>query len=209
MTELGLRERKKRQTRELISGTATVLFLRRGFDPVTVAEVAAAAGVSEKTVFNYFPRKEDLLLDRFPELIDLVTTAVRERPPGATVPAAVRGLILSLFTSGHPLSGYTEQSHADFYRVVVGSPALQARVREFLQELEDLLAILFAEVEGVAPDSVRARFAAAVTVAAYRSVYLTAAARLLSGADFLEVRESLPAEYTTAFDAVERMLSSP
>jgi AcrR family transcriptional regulator len=209
VTELGLRERKKRQTRELISGVATMLFLRRGFDPVTVAEVAAAAGVSEKTVFNYFPRKEDLFLDRFPELIDLVTAAVRQRPAGTGVPAAVRDMILSLFEAGHPLSGYTEQSHVGFYRVVVGSPALQARVREFLQELEDLLATLFAEAEGIARDSPRARFAAAVTVAAYRSVFLTAAARLLSGADFLEVRESLPAAYTTTFDAVERMLSSP
>ncbi|WP_436536794.1 TetR/AcrR family transcriptional regulator [Actinoplanes sp. HUAS TT8] len=204
---MGLRERKKRQTRELISGIATMLFLQRGFDPVTVAEVAAAAGVSPKTVFNYFPRKEDLFLDRFPELIDLVTHAVRGRREGTSVPAAVRGMVFSLLETGHPLSGYTEQSHAAFYRVVVDSPALQARVREFLQELEDLLAGLFAEAEGVPPDSPRARLAAAVTVAAYRSVYMTAASRLLSGADFLEVRDSLPDEYRSAFDAAERAIS--
>lgn len=61
---LGLRERKKRLTRQRISGEATALFLERGFDEVAVAEVARAAGVSTMTVFNYFPRKEDLFLDR-------------------------------------------------------------------------------------------------------------------------------------------------
>ncbi len=60
----GLRERKKRLTRQLISDTATGMFLERGFDEVRVTEIAVAAGVSEKTVYNYFPTKESLLLDR-------------------------------------------------------------------------------------------------------------------------------------------------
>ncbi len=64
----GLRERKKRLTRSLISDTATAMFLERGFDDVRVAEVAEACGVSEKTVYNYFPTKESLLLDREPEM---------------------------------------------------------------------------------------------------------------------------------------------
>lgn len=79
---MGLRERKKRQTRSLISDVASGLFVQRGFDNVTVAEVAEAAGVSAKTVFNYFPRKEDLFLDRYPEAVELVTRAVRERAEG-------------------------------------------------------------------------------------------------------------------------------
>lgn len=60
----GLRERKKWETRRRISDVATGLFFARGFDNVTIAEVAEAAGVSRMTVFNYFPRKEDLFLDR-------------------------------------------------------------------------------------------------------------------------------------------------
>src|ERR1700704_4814627 len=59
----GLRERKKRQMRQQISDTATEMFMERGFDAVRVAEIAEACGVSEKTVFNYFPTKESLLLD--------------------------------------------------------------------------------------------------------------------------------------------------
>ncbi|MFD0582588.1 helix-turn-helix domain-containing protein [Dactylosporangium darangshiense] len=75
--EQGLRERKKRETRRLISDVATMLFVERGFDAVTVAEIAARAGVAPKTVFNYFPRKEDLFLDRLEELSAMVTAAVR------------------------------------------------------------------------------------------------------------------------------------
>src|SRR5436305_1921691 len=64
---VGLREWKKARTRREIAGSAMQLFAQRGFDHVTVAEVAAAAGVSEKTVFNYFPTKEDLFFDEVPE----------------------------------------------------------------------------------------------------------------------------------------------
>src|SRR5690349_3772281 len=205
---MGLRERKKRKTRERSSGGATMLFLPRGFEPVTVAEVAEAAGVSQKTVFNYFPRKEDLYLDRLPELTGLVIQAVRERPAGTPVLTAIRGMVLDLLAAGHPLSAYPGQGHPAFYRVVVDSPALQARAREFVQELEQLLVTLFAEAEGIGPDTLRARFAAAVTVAAYRTVYVRAAARVLAGADQVEVGLGLADEYARAFDAAERALDA-
>lgn len=70
---LTLRERKKRETRQRISDEATMLFVARGFDEVTVAEIAKAAHVSAMTVFNHFPRKEDLFLDRIPEAVELFT----------------------------------------------------------------------------------------------------------------------------------------
>ena len=75
----GLRERKKRQVRQRISNVATALFLVHGFDNVTVAEVAAAAEVSEQTVFNYFPTKESLFFDRSEPMIRTVADAVRQR----------------------------------------------------------------------------------------------------------------------------------
>src|SRR6476659_3998217 len=95
-TEKGLRERKKRQTRQLISDVATMLFVERGFDAVTVTEIAARAGVSPKTVFNYFARKEDLFLDRLEELSALVTAAVRDAPADTGPLAALRALVLDL-----------------------------------------------------------------------------------------------------------------
>src|SRR5256885_1147003 len=81
-TTEGLRERKKRQTREAIARAAMELFEAHGFDEVTVAEVARAADVSEKTVFNYFPTKEDLLLHGSDERRAALIEAIRARPRG-------------------------------------------------------------------------------------------------------------------------------
>jgi AcrR family transcriptional regulator len=85
----GLRERKRRLTRQLISDAATVLFGIHGFDNVKVADVAERVGVSEKTVYNYFPTKESLVLDSADEMIERVTTALRERRPEESVTQAV------------------------------------------------------------------------------------------------------------------------
>src|SRR6188472_4655459 len=81
----GLRERKKRQTRAAIAEAAMALFLARGFDAVTVADVARAADVSEKTVFNHFPTKEDLVLHGGQERRAALIEAIRARPPGASL----------------------------------------------------------------------------------------------------------------------------
>src|SRR6185295_7840208 len=84
-TSEGLRERKKRQTRESIAAAAMQLFQARGFDAVTVADVARAADVSEKTVFNYFPTKEDLVFGRGAERTAALIEEIRTRPPGTSV----------------------------------------------------------------------------------------------------------------------------
>lgn len=85
----GLRERKKRRTRQLISDVATVVFLARGFDRVKVSEIAELVGVSEKTVYNYFPTKESLVFDRSDETIERLVSALRERDPGESPTKAV------------------------------------------------------------------------------------------------------------------------
>lgn len=89
----GRRERKKAATREAISDVATQLFMERGFDRVTVAEVAEAADVSIKTVFNHFGSKEDLFLDREAEVRQGIVDAVAARPPGQSVTGALRVLL--------------------------------------------------------------------------------------------------------------------
>ena len=81
----GLRERKKRETREAIARAAWKLFVRRGFDAVTVADIARAANVSEKTVFNYFPTKEDLVYWRMESFEDELLETIRTRAPGESV----------------------------------------------------------------------------------------------------------------------------
>ncbi|MGZ4245896.1 MAG: TetR/AcrR family transcriptional regulator [Solirubrobacteraceae bacterium] len=85
----GLRERKRRLTRQLISDAATAMFATRGFDNVKVSEVADRVGLSEKTVYNYFPTKESLVLDTADEAVERMARALRERRPDESLTAAV------------------------------------------------------------------------------------------------------------------------
>ena len=93
--QLGLRERKKEQTRQLIAETARRLFSERGFERVTVAEIARTAEVSEQTVFNYFPTKEDLVYWRLQSFEDELLRTIREREPGEPALAAFGRFILA------------------------------------------------------------------------------------------------------------------
>ncbi|TSB32387.1 TetR/AcrR family transcriptional regulator [Streptomyces benahoarensis] len=202
---LTLRERKKRRTRQRISGEATRLFIERGFEQVTVAEVARAAEVSAMTVFNYFPRKEDLFLDRVPEVAEMLVRAVRDRGPGEVPLAALRRLATGLVASGHPLTKVGE-GFGNFWRTVLDSPALRARGREVLEELEELLAAELGRATGAAPGDPEPRLAAALIVAGWRAAYATAARRQLDGdpAEVVAVEQAAVLERT--FDALERAL---
>src|SRR3954454_18152863 len=91
----GLRERKKQRTRERIAETARQLFAERGFDAVRVAEIAEAADVAEKTVFNYFATKEDLVYWRLEAFEDELLGAIRERKAGESVLDAFSRFVLA------------------------------------------------------------------------------------------------------------------
>jgi AcrR family transcriptional regulator len=127
------------QTRARILEAAHWMFLERGYDAVTVAEVAREAGVSSVTVFNHFPRKEDLFLDRTDDAVEFLRSAVRGRAPGVDVLTSLRATAFRLFHERHPLSGVDERS-LPFFRTVAGSPSLIARVREISAELQAVLA---------------------------------------------------------------------
>ncbi|MFH8571471.1 TetR/AcrR family transcriptional regulator [Streptomyces sp. NPDC017993] len=138
----GLRERKKRQTRQHISDVATGLFLERGFDAVTIAEVAEAADVSVNTVYNYFPAKEDLFLDRSKSLVDRLSRSVRGRDKGESAAAAVLRDLREEAVAVSPSLGLID-GYDRFMRVVHDAPTLKARLwylqQESLVNLEDTL----------------------------------------------------------------------
>lgn len=94
VTEHGLRERKKTQTRERIADAAAALFAARSYDEVSVPEVARAADVSDQTVYNYFPAKQDLVLDRAEEIRERYGRVVLDRPAGTSPADALRPLLL-------------------------------------------------------------------------------------------------------------------
>src|SRR6266849_3044960 len=93
--EAGLRERKKRQTRGTIARVALELFSERGYHNTTLADIARAADVSTRTIFAYFPSKEDILFCDFPAMKDALARALAERPPGTDVLETLRDFILS------------------------------------------------------------------------------------------------------------------
>lgn len=199
MPEPGLRERKKQATRRHIADVATALFAARGFDNVTVAEVAEAASVSKMTVFNYFPRKEDLFLDRHADRIAALEQVVRERPDGVSVVAAMRRHHHELLASRHPLSGAIE-GVVGFWQVLRSSPALVQRMHEQGREIEDALAAVLAEEDA---DKTRARLVASLLAAVIGSVFGIAVQRILAGDDVEEVRRDQVGVLDRAFDQLE------
>ncbi|GAA2088867.1 TetR/AcrR family transcriptional regulator [Actinomadura alba] len=200
---MGLRELKKQQTRQAISDHATRLFLERGFDDVTIAEVAAAAQVAKMTVTNYFPRKEDLALDLHDQFVEGLARTVAEREPGESALAALRRAYLAAVARHDPVIGF---SGADFARMVTSSQALLARLREFHEQREEALALVLAEESGTDTHDVRARTAAAQLGGAHRVLFNETLRRTLRGERDQEIAAALTAAVGTAFDLLEPAL---
>ncbi|WP_037772984.1 TetR/AcrR family transcriptional regulator [Streptomyces sclerotialus] len=143
----GLRERKKRQTRQYLSDVATGLFVERGFDAVTVAEIAEACEVSVNTVYNYFPAKEDLFLDRSKGVVDRLSRWVRGRGAGESAAAAVLRELREEVETVSPKVGLFE-GYEQFMRVIHGSAALKARLWYVQQETAEHLVCTLREETG-------------------------------------------------------------
>ncbi|WNL44322.1 TetR family transcriptional regulator [Dyella sp. BiH032] len=155
----------------MISDVATRLFIERGFENVPVDEVAREANVARKTVFNYFPRKEDLVFDREDEARAMVREALAHR--GERSPLhAFQVLMRALVKQQHRLFT-VHRAPIRFWRMVAESPALTARARELQVTFGEDLAAMLAEAAGRTPDDPHARLAAAMLmdtlVVAYRA----------------------------------------
>ncbi|MFD0691768.1 TetR/AcrR family transcriptional regulator [Actinomadura fibrosa] len=200
---MGLRELKKQQTRQNISHQATRLFLRHGFDRVTIADVAAAAQVAKMTVTNYFPRKEDLALDLHEVFVAMPARTVAERAPGESALAALRRGFRAAVREHDPVIGFSGEP---FARMIVESPALTARLREFHEERERALAAVLAEETGAGPDDLPPRLAAAQLTGALRVLFEEAMRRTLAGDDHEAVAAALEEAGKAAFDLLEPAL---
>ena len=149
--ELGLRERKKQRTRQLIAETARRLFAERGFEAVPVSEIAREADVSEATVFNYFPTKEDLFFHRPEAFEEELLSSIRDRPRGESVLAAFGRFVTiprGLLAAHDP----EQVEHlAAITRVITESPALLAREQQVYAKYTDALAKLLAAETSASP----------------------------------------------------------
>ncbi|KRE90987.1 TetR family transcriptional regulator [Frateuria sp. Soil773] len=156
----GHRDRKKAATRQVISDVATRLFVERGFENVSIDEIARETGVARKTVFNYFPRKEDLVFDREEESRELVRQALAAR--GGQPPIrAFQTLMRALLEDRHPIFRINQRP-IRFWRTVADSPALVTHARKLQGTLADDLAGMLADAAGKPPHDPHARLAAAM-----------------------------------------------
>jgi AcrR family transcriptional regulator len=152
----GLRERKKRLTRQLLSDTATAMFLERGFDGFKIAEVADECGVSEKTVYNYFPTKESLILDREEDMANAIRHALAD--PGENPVDAIVGVLVDQrrqMREGMAEIGGDDAGLAMFRRfmaAVEATPSLKAAMGETSERLARLAAECLAERAAVSPE---------------------------------------------------------
>ncbi|MFC1411776.1 TetR/AcrR family transcriptional regulator [Streptacidiphilus sp. N1-12] len=165
----GLRARKKERTHQAISEAAIALFLARGYDRVSVAEVAAAAEVSKPTLFRYFPAKEDLVLHRFADHQGEWARVVRDRAPGESPLTALHAHFGRGLREHDPVTGLNDHPAVlAFLGLVYSTPALQGRLARFRAEDQDALAGALREAAAAEPDDLAPRLAAAQLVAVHQ-----------------------------------------
>lgn len=206
----GLRERKKRLLRQQLSSTATAMFMERGFEAVRVAEIADACGVSEKTVFNYFPTKEALLLDRPDETATALRAALRD-PDAPPVDAALGVLEAELdaLTAWLAEQGDPAEAAATlrrFRELSVSTAGLRAHQYEMADSLATEVAGLLAARAGIDPADPRPLMAAIALTGLWR-VQAASLARCLTGRHTpAEVRDRVAAEVRQAAEIIQPTL---
>jgi AcrR family transcriptional regulator len=156
----GLRERKKQETREALTRAALELFVERGYDETTLAEIADAAGVSTRTIFAYFPSKEDILFSTMQAMGDALAQALADRPAGTDALTALREFILS---TAHEK---TELDHK-LGQLIAADPTLSSHKRARIAEFQEVLAAAIAGDLGAGADDLRPQVAAASLTAAF------------------------------------------
>ncbi|HTS97803.1 MAG TPA: TetR family transcriptional regulator [Streptosporangiaceae bacterium] len=201
MTATGLRERRKQQTRRAISDIATGMFAARGFDEVTIAQVADAAGVAKMTVTNYFPRKEDLVFDRAESVIRSLADVVAARDPGESYLTAIRRDYAERVARADVTLGLSTPA---FARMIENSPTLSGRGLEMLHLREQALGDAIAAETGT--DGPQQRLVAALLASVHRVLYAEASRRSLAGQPRAEILAVLAAAANRAFDLLEPSL---
>jgi AcrR family transcriptional regulator len=203
----GLRERKKQRTRELIAETARGLFVERGFEQVTVAEIARSCEVSEKTVFNYFPTKEDLVFWRFESFEQELLDAIREREPGESVLAGFGRFVLQRRGLLAEQDAKARALLTAVTRMIAESPSLLAREQQIFERYTRSLADLIAGELAADSDDLEPWVAANALMGVHRALVAYARRRLLAVERDPDVAADVLARGTRALAALEHGLA--
>jgi AcrR family transcriptional regulator len=167
------RSRKRLATRQGISDAATLLFIKRGFDQVTVDEIAEAADVGRMTVFNHFPRKEDMFFDRDEEGREMLREALRQHDRRVSPIEALRLLVHRLVTKKSPYLEFSARS-LGFIKTIEGSETLKARARAIRDELAQVVSVALSECAGQDPADPDAHLAASLLLAMWTVAFVQA-----------------------------------
>ncbi|MFF5029804.1 TetR/AcrR family transcriptional regulator [Streptomyces collinus] len=201
--EEGRRGRKKRETRERLAHVATLMFIERGFENVTIAEIAEAADVSKMTVSNYFPLKEDLVFDAHEGVVDSLARVVRERAAGESALHALHRVFVSSLERPHVVNG---RCTPGFARLVHDSPRLRAREREMDEQREAALAAALAHAAQADPRDPVAYLSAAQLAGAHRVLWRRMRALCRAAAPAAQLCEEVTELAGTAFGLLEPVL---
>lgn len=208
----GLRERKKRLMRQRLTDTATEMFLERGFDGVRVAEIAQACGVSEKTVFNYFPTKESLILDLGETTMAALRTSLAE-PGRCPVEAVLRVLSDELHGMTSWIAAQDDPDKAAavirrFRELTRSTPSLRAYHREMTDRLIGVAAEALAQRTGMSPDDPEPQIAATALLGLWPIQFRSLGKHLQSARTPEQMHKAVTADVRRAAKVIEAGLAS-
>jgi AcrR family transcriptional regulator len=203
MAATGLRDLKKARTRRLIADTAARLFAERGYERVTVTDVAREAEVAEQTVYNYFPTKERLVTDREEQVQDRLCDLIRSRPPGVTPSAAIRGFVLEAVAGIRGIQPEIWRGELGYLAAI--SPTVHRLVLELAGRQAAALAAAISDTTAVAPEV--ARLQGIALAAVFQIIIIDAGQRTRDGQSQAEIADELRPVAENILDELDRWLS--
>ena len=208
----GLRERKKRLMRQQLSDTATQMFMERGFDAVRVMDIAEACGVSEKTVFNYFPTKESLILDRLESTVASLRTGLAE-PGVSPVQAALRILDRELGAMTSWMAAQDDPVQAGtmirrFGALIQATPSLRAYQSDMMDQFTGVAAAILAERAAMSADDPEPQMAAVALLGLWRIQFQSLSKYLDGTRTPAQVYEAVTADVHRAAQLIDTGLGS-
>jgi AcrR family transcriptional regulator len=199
----GLRELKKARTRRLIADTAARLFAERGYERVAVSDVARAAEVAEQTVYNYFPTKERLVIDREQQVQDRLCDLIRSRPPAVSPAGAIRGFVFEAVAGIRTIPPEIWRGELGYLAAI--SPTVHRLVLELTDRQAAALATAISDTTPVAPEV--ARLQGIALAAVFHIIISDAGQRTHDGQSQAEIADELRPVVENILDELDRWLS--
>jgi AcrR family transcriptional regulator len=200
---IGLRDLKKARTRRLIAETAARLFAERGYEQVTVSEIARAAEVAEQTLYNYFPTKERLVTDRDQEIEERLEELIRSRPAGISPAAAIRDFALDIVWSMHDTAPEIARGTLGYLAAI--SPAVNRLALELTDRQATALAAAIADTTEVPPEIARLQGIALAGV--FQIIISESGRRTHDGQTPAEIADALTPQISTILTELDRWLT--